>query len=179
MACVICFDEMDMLEFGDERSHTETCRKLRCGHAYHTDCIIDFLSNSNHKCPACNAYKTPEAKFKFRAKLTQMLVELKREPDMQEITKEIAESKKEYIETVKQIKKESTAFVKQRMTELQLKEKRAYMSSAQKSHDMKILHAAKAKGPDYVQALKEINEQKRRNQWRNYRWLHPWFGIRL
>jgi hypothetical protein len=86
---------MDMQEFGDARHHTETCRKLQCGHAYHTDCIIEFLSNSNHKCPACNQYKTPEAKFKLRTKLMQMVMEVRREPDMQEIIKEMAESKKE------------------------------------------------------------------------------------
>ena len=74
MSCVICFGDMDMQEYGDERSHTETCRKLRCGHAYHTDCIIEFLSHSNHRCPACNEYKTPEAKFKLRTKLMQMVM---------------------------------------------------------------------------------------------------------
>lgn len=148
MACVICFGDMDMQEFGDERSHTETCRKLRCGHAYHTDCIIEFLSHSNHRCPACNEYKTPEVKFKLRAKLMERVMELKREPDTQIIVKEMAESKKEYLETVQQIKKEATAFIKQRVAELQLKEKRAYVSSAKKSMDMKIFHAAKQKGPE-------------------------------
>jgi len=52
------------------------------------------------------------------------------------------------LETVQQIKKEATAFIKQRGAELQLKEKRAYMTSAKKSHEMKIFHAAKKKGPE-------------------------------
>lgn len=109
----------------------------------------------------------------------QMVMEMKREPDMQGIVKEVTESKKEYMETVEQVKKEATAFIKQRVTELKLKEKRTYMSSAKKSYDMKIHHAAKKKGPEYAQALQEINQQNRRHNWRHFRVLHPWFGIRL
>lgn len=56
--CNICFDEIKTNEFTVESQYDcvdnedSTCMRLQCGHAYHTNCIINSFRR-NEKCPMC------------------------------------------------------------------------------------------------------------------------------
>lgn len=42
--CLICLNETDNFDFN--------CKKLKCGHLYHKDCIQEWFQNNNN-CPTC------------------------------------------------------------------------------------------------------------------------------
>lgn len=45
--CPVCSENM--------HSSVEPCSRLRCGHFIHTNCLNDYMNNSNkHSCPTCN-----------------------------------------------------------------------------------------------------------------------------
>lgn len=56
--CTICYEEMKTLEFEGVQDmdivdlHDPTCLRLKCGHAFHTNCILQAF-RSNLKCPVC------------------------------------------------------------------------------------------------------------------------------
>ena len=56
--CTICYEEMKTTEFGGVQDmdivdlNDPTCLRLKCGHAFHTNCILQAF-RSNLKCPVC------------------------------------------------------------------------------------------------------------------------------
>lgn len=125
--CAICFEEMDMDTYQDERESTETCFKLECGHAFHTKCIVTCLQKSNHVCPQCNKQKTIEGKLTAEGLATKLFVDLKKHPDVKIAIKELKEARIEMNESMETLRKETREFVEKRKKELCIVEKRKYL----------------------------------------------------
>jgi len=154
MACPICFDEMDMREFQDPEQSTATCFKLECGHAFHTKCIIETLSKSNHECPSCNKYKTPDKELEIDGVIVKLIGEIKKDQRVRIAKNEFVVAINEYKGVLSKIKKEARDWVKNRAKELKLDEhKKYYVDSIQSVlNSTKIV--AKEMGPKYIGALK-------------------------
>jgi hypothetical protein len=152
--CIICFDTMDMVEFDDERDSTQTCIKLDCGHAYHTRCIVQCLSSTNHKCPNCNKSKGPEHQLTKDGLVKKLIDELKRDSEVKEITKEYKEIRNEFKETKQQLKKDINEFVERRKKELAYDEKRKYFISCVSKIKTVARNIAKENGPMYLGIFK-------------------------
>lgn len=153
--CVICFEQMDMQGYQDERPQTLTCIKLDCGHAYHTPCIIGCLSQVDRKCPQCNADKDPVQSLTREGVIRNLINQLKKDDQLKPLLQEFKEAVDEYSSTNTQLKKDIQEYVKKRSAELEYGAKRKYVSGCM-SHIRKTAHAvAKQKGPQYVAALKE------------------------
>lgn len=178
MTCSVCLDAMDMLDFNDPAAKTESCFKLECGHAYHTSCIIGYLSHSNRSCLRCNAILLPGAELTYRGLRAKLRSELARRPELKPVRSESNAALKEYKDTVKALKAEVLEFINQRISETKLREKRSYWNKTESSLKAATRTIAKGMGPQYVGAIaQEINPYRR--NWRFYRELHPYFGTRL
>lgn len=151
--CVLCFEDMNMLGFEDERLHTDTCVKLDCGHAYHTQCIIRCLSVSNLGCPSCNKYKLPSQELTREGMAKKLILELKKEDDIKFLVREFKESAEEYNQSIVQLKKDIKQFIEHRKQELHMSEKRKYMLDCLSKIQSTTKSVAKTKGPQYVGAL--------------------------
>lgn len=153
MTCPICFDEMDMKEFRDTKESTDTCFKLECGHAYHTKCIVRFLTSTQHKCPTCNKHKTPEQQLEMESVLRKHLKEIKTDPRFRIVKNEYTTIKKEYLELLSKLRKESKAWIRQRANELKVPEhKNYYLKSITQSISV-AKEIGKEKGPKFVAAV--------------------------
>ena len=126
MTCVVCYDNMDMLEFNDPKQSTETCFKLGCGHSFHTQCIINFLSETNHECPSCNKYRSPEQKLEMEGVVYRLLKEIRQDPEVKDYIEEYKVAKSEYIEKITTLKKEIKEIIKTRTIELKIFEHKNY-----------------------------------------------------
>lgn len=164
--CVICFDEMDMASYEDERERTETCIKLDCGHAYHTQCILRCLSQLNQKCPNCNSSKTPSEELTRHGLAKKMVSELKRDDDIKFLLNEVDESRNELAIAQKQLRNDIKEYIKQRKIELNIDEKRSYFISCGNHLYASMKKLAKLKNPQYMAALEP--EVRRRT--------HYWYG---
>ena len=57
-SCTICYEEMKTVEFEGVQDmdivdlNDPSCLRLKCGHAFHTNCILQAF-RSNLKCPVC------------------------------------------------------------------------------------------------------------------------------
>ena len=111
MSCIICFDEMDMQEFNDTREGTQTCFKLDCGHAYHTKCIIEYLSKTEHTCPSCNKYKTPEQELEREFVLRNLATKIKKDERLRIVKKEYISAESEYKTLLIKLKKEAKEWI--------------------------------------------------------------------
>jgi len=127
MTCVVCYDNMDMLEYEDPKQSTETCFKLDCGHSFHTKCIINFLSKTEHECPTCNKIRPPEQKLEMEGLVYSLLKEIKHDPEVKDYTEEYKIAKSEYIEKITTLKKEIKEIIKTRSTELKILEHKNYL----------------------------------------------------
>jgi len=145
---------MDMREFQDERASTETCFKLECGHAFHTKCIIQFLTRSNHKCPACNEHKTPEQQLERSGMIHILLKKIKRDERFRLAKAEYIVASKEYKQVLSQLKKETDEWVKKRSAELKFPEIRKYWKSSVSGVRSTAKEIASEKGFQYVGAVK-------------------------
>lgn len=125
--CVLCFEEMDMDTYQDERDSTETCFKLDCGHSFHTKCIVNCLQKSNHVCPQCNKQKTAEGKLTTEGLATRLFVDLRKHPDVKIAINELKEAKNEMKNSMEILTKETKEFVEKRKVELCILEKRKYL----------------------------------------------------
>jgi hypothetical protein len=105
MPCPLCLDEMDLEDFRDERKQTETSFQLQCGHAFHTKCLVDTLSHTQMQCPACNHYKSPETKLKLKGLLAKARAEISKDPEVRELTSEVAAAKEELAEAGREYRK--------------------------------------------------------------------------
>ena len=151
--CVICFEDMDMKTFEDERQQTPTCIKLECGHAYHTTCIVRCLSMMDQKCPNCNKNKSPAEQLTREGLAKKLVGELKRDPDVKFLISEFKESSSEYDDTISQLKKDIKQFIAKRKEELHLDEKRKYMLDCLAKIQTTSKAVSKTKGPKYIAAL--------------------------
>ena len=177
--CSVCLDEMDMLEFNDPREKTDTCFKLNCGHAYHTACIIRYLSSSNHSCLHCNETKTPAQELNAIGLAAKLKAKLSRNPEVQFLRHEMDESYNEYTQTVRALKAEIKQYVKGRVAELRVKEKRDYWQAAERAVKSKQREIARAMGREYIGALVESDRHRYRRRWGFWSTIHPYFGMRL
>jgi hypothetical protein len=165
MSCPICFDEMDMVEFKDQRAGTETCFKLECGHAFHTKCIIQVLSRTEHKCPSCNQHKTPEEKLELEGVLRKLLREVKNDDRVRIAKHEHLEATKEYKAAMSQLKKESTEWIKKRAAELKILEHKGYYLRSTAAVMNTALEVAQDKGPKFIAAVKSVNTTERNGRY--------------
>jgi hypothetical protein len=118
MTCIICLDEMDMEDFNDKRETTPTCFKLECGHAFHTKCIIQTLSQSDHKCPSCNLHKAPVQRMYHEGIIKNLISSVKKDVRVRIVKKELDETIREYKMKLKQLRSEATEWIKKRAKEL-------------------------------------------------------------
>lgn len=177
--CSVCLDEMDMLDFNDPREKTDTCFKLECGHAYHTACIIRYLSHSNHSCLHCNEIKTPIQQLNIVGVAARLRAKITRHPAIQYLKHEMDEAYSEYSQSVKKLKAEIKQYVKTRIAETRIKEKRDYWQSAERAVKSKQREIARTMGREYIGALVEMNQRFHRRRWALWSLVHPHFGMRL
>lgn len=151
--CPLCFDSMDMLGYLDERQATATCFKLECNHSFHTKCIIDCLSKSEHKCPSCNKYKSAEHKMTEAGLAQIFLREIKNDVDVKYAVSEYKSALTELKETYKQLNDDVNEYAKKRCEELHFYKKRQYVNDCVTAVKAEVRASAKTKGPRYVAAL--------------------------
>lgn len=163
---------MDMNSFNDERDKTETCFKLGCNHAFHTNCIIETLSKSNLGCPSCNSQKTPQAEFTREGLRTQLMKDLKKDEEIKELLKEFKDSSEEYSNSLSQLKKEIREYAKKRQEELCIPEKRKYILECLHTIQTTSKKIARTKGPQYVGML----NTDRPTYWRGTSFEIKFFG---
>ncbi len=150
---MICFEEMDMASFEDERDRTETCIKLDCGHSYHTKCILRCLSNLNQKCPSCNTTKSPSQEITRDGLVKKLVSEIKKDDDMKFLLNEYKEVREELSESQSQLRKDVKEFIEKRKVELCIDKKRSYFLSCLTRIQSTTRAIAKTRGPQYVGAL--------------------------
>ncbi len=175
----MCLDDMDMRDFNDPREKTDTCFKLECGHAYHTACIIRYLSNSNHSCLHCNEIKTPAEELTVAGLARKLAAILGRDPEVRYLKAELNEATAEYKTATKELKTEINEYIKRRISETNLREKRAYMKSVGSAVKAKQREVAKSMGREYVGAVEQFSTLRFRSRWKFWALLHPHFGMRL
>jgi len=180
MTCNICLDEMDMIDFRDTREGTSSCHKLECGHAFHTKCIVKFLTNTQHKCPACNLIKTPQDEMNRDGAIKLLIKEVLKEDPVKIAKHEYVQSRKEYIETYQTLAKEIKEYAQKRASELRLHEKLSYYKKTKSSFVATAKEVAIGMGPRFVGAVyarknkhdfrtmfeNQVFGKKRWNEWR-------------
>jgi hypothetical protein len=129
--CAVCWSDMDMKDFEDPRASTETCYKLHCGHAYHTTCIIEFLTRTKHECPLCNKIKDPKTDVPFVGYVKKVIGEVFRLPEIALAKQEFNQTKEEYRAQLKILAKDMKNYVSRRVKELKLNEYRAHYFKCQ------------------------------------------------
>ena len=192
MTCPMCYEDMDMREFKDQRNGTETCHKLECGHAFHTKCIIEFLTKTESKCPCCNNHKTAEQKLTEAVLSKKLLGEIKRSTQFKAAKEEVVEAREEYIRVTKQLKDEARAWITNRAIELKLHENKKYYFSSVSACKAATNEVSKTLGSKHVGALlKYVSDDMihrttfeeflfgRQNRWKAYRFKYPRFSMRL
>jgi hypothetical protein len=194
MTCAICFDEMDMKEFKDEIDGTDTCHKLECGHAFHTKCIVDFLTKTRQACPGCNKIRPPDQQLEIEGLLRKTLSQVKNDARVRVAKEEFKTGKEEYRLALKQLEKEGKAWLDKRSAELKIKEYRSYYYSSATAVMAAAREVAKEMGPKYLAAVN--SDRTPNNRWgpsvskktifgsnppgfRDWRLRHPRIWIRL
>ena len=179
---------MDMQQFKDERDGTQTCHKLECEHAFHTKCIVNFLTRTNHKCPSCNEYKTAESELETEGVIMNLLKEVRRDDNVKNTIHEYATIKQEYSDVLRQLKNEVKKFSLQRAIELKIPEHKSYYQKCKTELKRAAMDAARQLGNKYVAAAKTIKNGVtyieyllfgRRRWGREWRFNHPGIYIRL
>lgn len=179
MSCAVCFDEMDMQEFNDPRERTETCFKMECGHAYHTTCLVQYLSRTNHQCLHCNQQQTPAAELGRDGLKARLLAAVNRIPEVRAVNQERLEAVSEYRETIAGLRKEFRDFVHKRIEESKLHEKRAYWFSTERALKRAQLEAANKISNQHVGSLQIGTRRRSMFHWAEWRLRHPRFSIAL
>ena len=162
MTCPICFDDMDMIDYNDERESTDTCFKLECGHAFHTRCIVQVLSRTDHKCPACNKHKEPGERLEFEGVLRNLLQEIKCDPRVREARNENREAKIEYLAALKQLNVETRKWIQIRAEELKIHEHKRYYMKTIATILSTAKEVAREKGKKYIGAI--MSDERGRNR---------------
>lgn len=183
-----------MTDFKDERAGTETCHKLDCGHAFHTKCIIDFLTKTESKCPCCNNHKTLDQKLTEAGRAKNILKEIQRSEQFKAAKNEAIQSKEEYLQITKQLKSEAKVWIANRATELKLHEHKAYYFKTITACKKAANDVSKSLGAKHIGALMDYTaapgtrRQERlfedfifgkQRWWQVYRLKHPRFYMNL
>ena len=179
-----------MKEFKDEADGTETCHKLPCGHAFHTKCIIGFLTNTSKACPGCNKTRPPEKQLDVEGVIRETLLKVKRDPRVRLANEEFKTGKEEYKKALKQLEKECKEWLTKRAAELKIKEYRAYYWTSSRAVMASAREVAKEMGPRYSAAINSDRRHAARISkkiifganppgYRDYRLRHPRIWIRL
>lgn len=194
MTCAICFDEMDMKEFNDEAEGTETCHKLECGHAFHTKCIVDFLTKTRQACPGCNKTRPPEKQLEIEGLIRKTVSAVKNDARVRLAKEEFKTGKEEYRLALKQLEKEGREWAHKRAAELKIKEYKSYYYSSAKAVMTAAREVATEMGPRYIAAVN--SDRTSNNRWgpsvskktifgtnppghRDWRLRHPRVWVRL
>jgi len=188
MTCPICFDDMDMQPYQDEREGTETCHKLECGHAFHTKCVVNFLTRTNHKCPSCNEYKPPETELEMEGVIMKLIRMIQKDDDVKIASHEYKTIKEEYRSALTQLKADTKKYAQERARELKLAEHKSYYKKCKTELKRSAMEAARQLGNKYVAAAKTMKHGvtfieyilfgKRR--WsRDWRFMNPGFYITI
>lgn len=167
--CPLCFENMDMKSYEDERQNTTESYKLDCGHAYHTACIISCLTQMNRKCPQCNSHKDPSKELTKEALASKLLKEVKKDNRVKDLIDEFKESRDEYAETLSQFKKDIKKYIETRGEELCISEKRKYMIKCLSEIQTTSKTVAKEKSLEHQGALVPSRGRHR----------HPWNGTQF
>jgi hypothetical protein len=176
--CPICFDDMDMKAYEDERESTTTCFKLECKHAFHTKCIVDVLSQTGRKCPNCNQNKSPSELLTKEGLAKKLLTELKRTAEVRLATNEVKESIKEFKQTLKILKNDIKKYSELRKVELGFDVKRKYMIDSLKKIPLVVKAEAKQKGAKYWGAV-TLEETRRNHYWGGTAFERAFFGKQM
>ena len=171
--CIVCFDEMDMQDFNDPRDRTDTCFKLQCGHAYHTNCLVRFLQETNHKCAHCNEYKTPERRLAVMGLAQRLMAKVRTSPTVREAAAELREAERELKAAGKAFMADMKAYGKERAAHHRIKEKREYFLKCETARKSAAREVAKNLGNQYMAAVTELFRPHRHLRWRRWRTLHP------
>jgi hypothetical protein len=163
MTCPICYDDMDMKEFRDDLPGTDTCFKLECGHAFHTKCIVQFLTRTEHKCPACNVHRTPEQSLEIEGVLRNLLRDIKKDCRIRIAINEHREATSEYKNVMKQLQTEAEDWIANRATELKFNEHKIYYKKSITAVMNTAQEVAKERGPKFLAA---VNSQRTATQQR-------------
>lgn len=156
--CPICLDDMDMLSFNDRRDTTATCYKLECGHAYHTKCIIQTLSQAERKCPSCNHTKDPSTLLTEQGLAIQLLTKVKKSEDVKMAVGELRQALIEYNESIKTLKDDTKAYIEKRSLELQIPQKRRYFMECLSAVHRNAAAVAKTLNPKYIAAFEVVEK---------------------
>jgi hypothetical protein len=159
--CPLCFEDMDMKSFQDERTCTATCFKLDCGHSFHTKCIIECLTHANHKCPSCNSQKTPSLQLSVEALSDKLMRELKNNPDVKYLIKEYKEASLEFKSSLSQLRKDIKEFARKRGQETKFFEKRNYAKECLRSIKAEMQSVSKLWGTKYLGAMRHGDRWER------------------
>jgi phage anti-repressor protein len=184
---------MDMREFKDERSGTETCHKLECDHAFHTKCIIDFLTKTESKCPCCNNHKSFDQKLTEAGAFKKVLKEIRCSKGFKSAKEETQQARAEYIQVTKQLKSEAKAWITNRAIELKFEENKAYYLRSVSECKKAANKVAKHLGRKHIGALLKfiatpgIRPQYafeeflfgKQGWWKVYRMNNPRFSMKL
>jgi hypothetical protein len=138
-----------MLSYQDERDSTPTCFKLRCGHAFHTKCIIECLQKTNHDCPNCNGSKDFEQQLTREGVLINIIKDLKKDPRVKDAFSEYNEIKRELQDTIRTLKNDVIEYSKKRKEELEFDSKHKYFLDSISNIKSVMREVATEKGPKY------------------------------
>lgn len=153
MTCPICYEDMDLEEYQDERESTESCFKLECGHAFHTKCIIMVLTQSNHQCPSCNKIKTPESELDLEGKCRKLIYEVLKNPEIRELKNEFDEARECYKECIKNVKNSISGFIKEKVQEYKFDENRDYYHKCKQKVISEVKKECIKKGNKHIGAF--------------------------
>lgn len=95
--CCVCQDEMEMEDFNDPRQSTNACFKLACGHAYHTQCIFQYMAETDYQCLHCNSHRTPREEIELTGLIAQTIEELRGDPELRRLRSEVDEAMTEFV----------------------------------------------------------------------------------
>lgn len=147
--CAICFEEMDMNTFRDERQSTETCFKLECNHAFHTKCIVDCLQKTKHRCPSCNEDKSLEKVLTLEGLVLELVDEVKKVENVKLALQEYRNAKTELDESFKAFKEDVKKYAMQKKDEMLITEKYKYYTHCKANVSREAAHAGKLMGGKY------------------------------
>ena len=165
MTCPVCFDDMDMRDFNDQRASTETCFKLECGHSFHTKCIVQFLTRTQHKCPSCNKHKTPEEKLQMEGQVRNLLRTIKTDERVRLPKREYVIARTEYKAALETLKKDALQLVRKRAAELKIKEHKNHYYNCVRAVISGAKEVAREREPKFVSAIESQIRTNVRNHY--------------